>query len=139
MSITTKKALLKKVECAYIPVRDVAVSAAWYEEVLGLKRRSPLEPGRGAILLLGDGQWLFLLPCSDGAAAVFETTGWTDNGEAYEMFPLCFETEDIEGLHASLTGAGAWVEESIRDEGSCGKQLTFKDPDGNKFQAWQQP
>lgn len=69
----------------------------------------------------------------------FDTTGWAEDDELFEMFPLCFQTDDIEALHASLIASGAWTEAAIRDEGGCGFQLDFKDPDGNKFQAWQPP
>lgn len=135
----TKKALLKRIDCAYVPVSDPAASADWYERVLGLKLRAPVKPGRGAIMIMGDGQWLFLLPSPDMTPLTFATTGWAEEGETYDMFPLCFETEDIEGLYASLVASGASMEDAVRDEGGCGLQLTFKDPDGNKFQAWQQP
>lgn len=131
--------LLKKIECAYVPVSDVPAAADWYGNVLGLRLRSPLEPGRGAIMIMGSGQWLFLLPSPGGHPLQFATMGWAETGAPYEMFPLCFETDDIQALEASLRGAGAWVENAIRNEGNCGFQLTFKDPDGNKFQAWQQP
>ncbi|SFI40956.1 Catechol 2,3-dioxygenase [Paenibacillus sp. UNC496MF] len=133
------KALLKRIECAYLPVKDVAASAAWYERVLGLKLRSPIEPGRGAIMIMDSGQWLFLLPCGEGHPLRFETTGWTEDGSPFEMFPICFETDDIRGMYEALRQAGAWMEETVRDEGSCGLQLNFKDPDGNKFQVWQLP
>ncbi|PYI52604.1 VOC family protein [Paenibacillus flagellatus] len=135
----TKQALLKRIECAYVPVADPAASAAWYERVLGLKLRSPVKPGRGAIMIMGDGQWLFLLPSPGMTPLTFETTGWAEGDEPFEMFPLCFETDDIRSLYASLKEAGVWVEADIRDEGGCGLQLDFKDPDGNKFQAWQRP
>ncbi|WP_236575862.1 VOC family protein [Paenibacillus sp. USDA918EY] len=131
--------MLKRIECAYVPVSDVPAAVGWYENVLGLKLRSPLEPGRGAIMIMGSGQWLFLLPSPGGHPLRFETTGWDETGSPYEMFPLCFETDDIHALGASLKESGAWAESEIRDEGGCGLQLTFKDPDGNKFQAWQQP
>lgn len=134
-----KKALLKRIECAYLPVKDVAASADWYERVLGLELRSPVQPGRGAIMILDSGQWLFLLPCPDGHPLSFLTTGWTEGHTPFEMFPICFETDDIRTLDASLRESGVWTEEGIRDEGGCGLQLDFKDPDGNKFQAYQQP
>ncbi|MCJ8014776.1 VOC family protein [Paenibacillus sp. KQZ6P-2] len=135
----SRKALLKRIECAYLPVKDVAASAAWYERVLGLKLRSPIDPGRGAIMIMDSGQWLFLLPCWDGHPLHFMTTGWTDDGSPFEMFPICFETDDIHTMYDSLQQSGVWTEETVRDEGGCGLQLDFKDPDGNKFQVWQQP
>ncbi|WP_314590776.1 VOC family protein [Paenibacillus terrigena] len=134
-----KKALLKRIECAYLPVTDVTASAAWYEQVLGLTLRAPVEPGKGAIMIMGSGQWLFLLPSPGGHPLHFMTTGWAEGGSPFEMFPICFETDDIHALEASLRESGVWIEPEMRDEGGCGLQLNFKDLDGNKFQAWQQP
>ncbi|WP_010269134.1 VOC family protein [Paenibacillus senegalensis] len=134
-----KKALLDKIECAYLPVTNVEASAEWYQRVLGLTLRSPVEPGKGAIMIMGSGQWLFLLPCLDGHPLQFMTTGWTEDGSLFEMFPICFETDEIYALAKALEESGAWTEGEVRNEGSCGLQLNFKDPDGNKFQVWQQP
>lgn len=131
--------MIKRIECAYVPVSDVERSAKWYEQVLGMKLRSAIEPGRGAIMIMGDGGWLFLLPSPDMTPLTFPTTGWTEDGDHFEMFPICFETDNIQKLYESLLQAGLWLEAEVRDEGSCGHQLTFKDPDGNKFQVWQQP
>jgi glyoxylase I family protein len=134
-----KKALLKRIECAYLPVTDVAKAVAWYERVLGLKLRSPIEPGKGAIMIMDSGQWLFLLPSPGGHPLHFITTGWTEDGSPFEMFPICFETDDIWALDVSLQESGVWTEKEVRNEGGCGFQLNFKDLDGNKFQVWQQP
>jgi glyoxylase I family protein len=139
MIMQSKKTLVKRIECAYVPVKDAAAAAEWYASILGMKLRSPVKPGQGAIMVMDTGQWLFLLPSPQMTPLTFETTGWTENGEPFEMFPLCFETEDITALHVSLQAAGTWVERDIRDEGSCGLQLTFNDPDGNKYQVWQLP
>jgi len=90
-------------------------------------------------MIMGTGQWLFLLPSPEGHSLRFMTTGWTEDGAPFEMFPICFETDDIRTLEAALRESGVWVEKDVRDEGGCGLQLNFKDPDGNKFQVWQQP
>lgn len=139
MAIQMKKSMLKRIDCAYIPVSDVAKSADWYEKVLGLKLRSPVKPGRGAIMIMDNGQWLVLLPSPGMTPITFTTTGWAEDGEEFQMFTLCFETEDIEKVHASLSASGVWVEGDSRDRDLCGLQLQFKDPDGNKFQVYQQP
>jgi len=131
--------MIKRIECAYVPVTDVERAAAWYERVLGMSLRSPVEPGRGAIMVMEEGGWLFLLPSPDMTPLTFATTGWEEDGQSFEMFPICFETSQIQRLYASLKEAGTWVEQEIRNEGSCGFQLNFKDPDGNKYQVWQQP
>jgi len=134
-----RKSLLKRIECAYLPVTDVVASAAWYEQVLGLTLRAPVEPGKGAIMIMDSEQWLFLLPSPEGHPLHFMTTGWTEDSSLFEMFPICFETDDMQSLEASLRESGVWMEQGVRDEGGCGLQLSFKDPDGNKFQVWQQP
>ncbi|MGO4374519.1 VOC family protein [Paenibacillus sp. MCAF20] len=131
--------MIKRIECAYVPVSDVEKSAKWYEEVLGMKLRSAIQPGRGAIMIMGDGGWLFLQPSPNMTPLTFATTGWTEVGESFEMFPICFETDNIQKLYESLRQAGLWLEAEVRDEGTCGHQLNFKDPDGNKYQVWQQP
>jgi len=104
-----KKALLKRIECAYLPVTDVTASAAWYEQVLGLTLRAPVEPGKGAIMIMGSGQWLFLLPSPGGHPLHFMTTGWAEGGSPFEMFPICFETDDIHALETSLRESGVWM------------------------------
>ncbi|WP_156889487.1 VOC family protein [Paenibacillus harenae] len=131
--------MIKNLNCAYVPVSDAVKSAEWYAQVLGMKLRAPVEPGRGAIMIMDEGQWLFLLPSPDGKPLTFSTTAWAENGESFEMFPICFTTTRMQSLYASLRESGTWVETDIRDEGSCGLQLTFKDPDGNKFQVFQEP
>lgn len=131
--------MIKKIECAYVPVTNVEKSAEWYEQVLGMKLRSPITPGSGAIMIMDEGGWLFLLPSPNMTPLTFDTTGWAGNGESFEMFPICFETNDMQSLHASLNDSGTWMETDVRDEGGCGLQLVFKDPDGNKFQVFQQP
>ncbi|WP_223829675.1 VOC family protein [Paenibacillus arenilitoris] len=131
--------MIKNINCAYVPVASPEKAAEWYGRVLGMKLRSPVEPGRGAIMVMDEGQWLFLLPSPDMTPLTFSTTGWADDGAPFEMFPICFTTTRIQPLYASLKESGAWVEADIRDEGSCGLQLMFKDPDGNKFQVFQEP
>lgn len=125
------KPLLKGVHCNYIPVADVNRAREWYMRVLGLKPRSP----EGGIMIMGSGQWLFLIESKDRPNANFTTDDW--EGENFEMFSLTFETEDIVALHESLRENGAQVE-PVTDYGSCGLQFRFKDPDGNKFNVWQQ-
>lgn len=87
--------MIKRIECAYLPVSDVAESAKWYEQVLGMKLRAEIEPGKGAIMIMNDGGWLFLLPSPGMTPNTFPTTGWTEDGGTFEMFPLCFESDNI--------------------------------------------
>lgn len=122
--------LLKGVHCNYIPVADLERAKEWYMRVLGLRAFRP----DGGILIMGSGQWLFLIESKDRPNANFTTDCW--EGENFEMFSLTFETEDIVALHESLRENGAQVE-PVTDYGGCGLQFRFKDPDGNKFNVWQ--
>ncbi|MFD1954571.1 VOC family protein [Paenibacillus thailandensis] len=130
----TQKPMLKRVLCNYLPVSNLELAAKWYEETFGLSVRKR-EPD-GAILILGDGQWLFLLESLEKRTANFITSQW--DGEEYEMFSLTFEVENIVELHKRLRENGVDVEPLV-DHDSCGLQFKFKDPDGNKFNVWQDP
>lgn len=125
--------MLTRVSHNYLPVSNVEQAARWYEETFGLTvRRSG--PDDGAILVLGNGQWLFLLETKEKRTANFTTDQW--DGPGYEMFSLTFEVEDIVGLHKRLRESGVRVE-PLADQDDCGLQFKFKDPDGNKFNVWQ--
>jgi predicted enzyme related to lactoylglutathione lyase len=127
-----KPPLLKRVSHNYLPVSNLKQASDWYVRYLGLKKFKP----DGSILILGNGQWLFLLESKSKRNANFVTDHW--EGNDYEMFSLTFETDDIVNLHASLRNGGTYVE-SIVDQDSCGLQFKFKDLDGNKFNVWQDP
>lgn len=130
----TQKPMLKRVLCNYLPVSNLEIATKWYEETFGLsvRRREP----DGSILILGDGQWLFLLESTEKRTSNFMTSQW--DGEEYEMFSLTFEVEDIVELHKRLRETGVEVEPLV-DHENCGLQFKFKDPDGNKFNVWQDP
>jgi glyoxylase I family protein len=117
-----------------LPVSNLELATKWYEENFGLTVRKR-EPD-GSILILGDGQWLFLLETKEQRTANFITSQW--EGEEYEMFSLTFEVENIVELHKKLRENGAVVEPLV-DHDSCGLQFKFKDLDGNKFNVWQDP
>jgi glyoxylase I family protein len=129
-----QKPLLKKVHCNYLPVTDLELASRWYQSMFGLERINR-EPS-GSILILGDGQWLFLLECNEKRNANFITSQW--EGDNYEMFSLTFEVENITELHKRLRENGVEVG-PLADLDSCGLQFKFKDPDGNKFNVWQDP
>jgi predicted enzyme related to lactoylglutathione lyase len=131
---TEIKSLLKRVSHNYLPVKDLKKAKEFYVKYLGLKLLRP----DGNILILGNGQWLFLLESKSNKNANFVTDQWENAGKDYEMFSLTFETDDIIKLHESLRKSGTHVE-SIVDLDGCGLQFKFKDLDGNKFNVWQDP
>ncbi|MDP5274884.1 VOC family protein [Chengkuizengella axinellae] len=128
-----QKPMLKRVHCNYLPVSNLEVATKWYQEIFGLKARK-CDPKEGSILILGDGQWLFLLESNEKRTSNFITDQW--DGKGYEMFSLTFEVENIVELHKKLRENEVDVEPLV-DQGSCGLQFKFKDPDGNKFNVWQ--
>lgn len=130
---TAPTPMLTRVSHNYLPVSDIKKAAAWYEETFGL---AVMSSGRadGVILVLGNGQWLFLLETKEKRTANFVTDQW--EGRDYEMFSLTFEVDNIVELHKRLRDRGAYVEPLV-DQGGCGLQFKFKDPDGNKFNVWQ--
>lgn len=52
------------------------------------------------------------------------------------MIPICFETDCIFELHDHLQRSGIQVE-ALKDEGACGYQFVYSDPDGSRFLVWQ--
>ncbi|MFD2043546.1 VOC family protein [Ornithinibacillus salinisoli] len=122
--------LLKKVHCNYIPVKSLEESAEWYEKVLGLKRFKD----DGSIMVLGEGEWLFLLETKNEFTPNFFTDQW--DGENYEMFSMTFEVDDIQLVYQNLQAHNVELE-PIFDDGPCGLKFTFKDISGNKFHVWE--
>lgn len=129
---TAQTPMLTRVSHNYLPVADLEQATKWYKETFGLTVR-PRSPG-GAILVLGNGQWLFLLESKEKKTTNFKTEQWS--GDEYEMFSLTFEVDNIVELHKRLRISGVYVEPLV-DEDGCGLQFKFKDPDGNKFNVWQ--
>lgn len=126
---TAPKKLLKSVSCIYIPCADPERTMNWF---------------RGQFQLLKtDGPWLTL---ENGTDLMFiETTDETRmkyNGESwggdpnFDMPILMFQVEDIDKLYSSMKQSESEAEE-IRDNGGCGREFYFYDPEGNKYVAWE--
>jgi predicted enzyme related to lactoylglutathione lyase len=102
-------------------VRDLAASARFYEEVVGLSRVPAPNPA-AAVFQAGEGV----------AFAVREPFPGVDLDAVAPLgagVGVWFHTEDVGGLHARLVDHGASVvQEPV--EGPFGLQLSFRDPDG---------
>jgi predicted enzyme related to lactoylglutathione lyase len=125
---TASKKLLKSVACVYVPCVNAKRAFEWFRDQFQL--------------LSSDGPWLTLENVTD--LMFIETTDetrmnykahWADDPN-FKMYVLMFQVEDIERLYNSLKQSGADVEE-IRDNGGCGLELYFCDPEGNRYCAWE--
>jgi len=122
------EALLKRVNCLYLPTADPHNISEWFKRFFGLDRNGWIK--------LGDGLSLIILPTRDEVRTKFTVDEWAGIPN-YEMYMLQFEvSNDIIELHRSLKESGAVVEE-LRDQGGCGMEFGFYDPDGNKFCAYE--
>ncbi|MCQ6563523.1 VOC family protein [Paenibacillus mendelii] len=125
---TVPKRLLKKVSCIYIPSSNPDRTSKWFAE------HFQLSSTEGPWLTLDDGSDLMFIEVKDGTTMKYKTDAWS--GQNFDMNMLSFQVEDIENLHRSLKQSGAQVEE-LRDNGGCGMEFYFYDPDGNKYGAWE--
>jgi glyoxylase I family protein len=124
--VSTKVAL-KRINCLYIPVDDGKnVVWPWYENTL-------TNAGTGTRQ-----QDIFMDEVEKkGLTNTFFTDDWIP-GETYEMFSTRFETDCIEELYERISSSGAEVE-PLKDVDNKGFMFCFKDPQGHKFQVWQDP
>ncbi|QHW31635.1 VOC family protein [Paenibacillus rhizovicinus] len=125
------KARLARIECVYIPVTNAATAKAFFMKH-GLITLSP----QGNVKL-ASGQGIFFLETKEKQTSNFVTHDWDDNNEEHEMESVCFEVTQIDELYAQMKADGAAVSE-LKDSGDCGLGFHFRDPDGNKYMAWQQ-
>ena len=115
--------VFKGMEGIFIPVKDPAISAKWYEEVLGFKTIYIEE--EAAVMQIGEE--------SETVVCLVKTLNhepmkFPENnfgvGKYYNFIP-----KDIEEAHNTLLTKGVKVN-SIGGEGST-RFFTFYDPDGN--------
>jgi len=101
-----------------LQVRDVAKSAAFYEEVLGLTR-TPAGPPNAVVF--------------DTAPIRFAVRSaeidLNDVGQVGSGIALWFRADDSEQLHTELSAAGVPIL-TPPFKGPFGKTFTFADPDG---------
>ncbi|UVI33318.1 VOC family protein [Paenibacillus spongiae] len=123
-SVKAAESALLKTGCFYLPADDVDGIYRWYEKHFnGCTRTLPMYYGKTV---------------EKGYNLNYITDGWLP-GEPYEMFSMRFETDCIEELYERLSAADDVKLEPIRVVANEGSMFCFFDPQGNKFQVWQDP
>jgi glyoxylase I family protein len=126
-----QEALLKRIECIYIPVTNAAVTKEFFmkHKLITINKKGNVK--------LASGQGIFFLETKVPYSTNFQTPDWDENNENYEIEGFCFEVEHIHELYMHMSLSDAVVRE-LKDFAGCGYGFIFKDPDGNKYAAWQQ-
>ncbi|MEK4128397.1 VOC family protein [Solibacillus sp. FSL W8-0372] len=115
--------IFKGMEGVFIPVKDPAISAKWYEEVLGFKIIYIEE--EAAVMQIGEeSQTVVCLVKTLNHVPMKFPENKFGVGKYYNFIPT-----DIEEAHKTLLTKGVKVN-SIGGEGST-RFFTFYDPDGN--------
>ncbi|UVI29257.1 VOC family protein [Paenibacillus spongiae] len=121
------KVALKRLDCLYMPVdngKDLVWP--WYENTF-------TGTGTGTRQ-----QAIFMNEVEKkGLTNTFITDEWIP-GQTYEMFSLRYETDCIKELYERIASTGVEVE-PLEDVNGKGLMFCFEDPQGHKFQVWQDP
>lgn len=126
---------VKRLNHAVLYVRDAAISAAFYKNVLGLREVNSLGNGSAVFLRAGDSP-------NDHDLGLFTIAAGADNGPSPRvgLYHLAWEVETLDDLVAArdhLADMGALVGAS--DHGAT-RSLYAHDPDGIEFEVmWQVP
>lgn len=126
---SASKKVLQMVSCIYIPCSDPDRTMNWF------RAQFQFMTSDRPWLTLANGTDLMFIKTADDTRMKYKAESWDDVQNA-EVPMLMFQVEDIEELHSSMKQNGAEVEE-IRDNGGCGLEFYFYDPEGNKYVAWE--
>ena len=119
------KSFIEQVHYIRIPVKDLALSAQWYRDVLGLQLLNNTE--ERAIFKVNEGPFLLILvPTEDETFAHFTI----DNKQE---FSIGFTSPELLKFHQHLMDNQVKVEKIKEDNGH--RFFHFYDPNGNKFQV----
>lgn len=107
--------------CLYLPADDVEGMYKWYERhfQVGSTREMDLYYEKTEV---------------SGENCAYITM---IDGEPYEMYFARLETDCIDALYEHVSQSEEIVLEPLHDDGFKGKSFCFQDPQGNKFQVWQ--
>ena len=119
------KSFIEQVHYIRIPVKDLALSAQWYRDVLGLQLLNNTE--ERAIFKVNEGPFLLILvPTEDETFAHFTI----DNKQE---FSIGFTSPELSKFHKHLMDNQVKVEKIKEDNGH--RFFHFYDPNGNKLQV----
>lgn len=108
-----------------ILVQDLAISTAWYEKILGLKKLDHSE--ERAVFKVGEGSFLLvLIPTKDKTHSHFMKDGGAE-------FAIGFSGPEIHKFHAHLNEQNVKVDPIQEDDGHL--YFHFYDPSNNKLQV----
>lgn len=112
--------MLKRVQSVYYTVKDMGRAVSFYEQVFGLK------------LKFRDGEkWAQFDAGNVGfALSSAEESASTEGGAV-----TAFEVDDLTPYEVAIRNAGCDVLQ-VRDMGSHGRVLAFRDPEGNIVQLF---
>jgi len=125
VSASASVSILEHIGCMYLPADNGRNIYDWYEKHFtqwGHTRHYKL---------------FYNLTPVKGSNINFLTEEWLP-GQIYEMFSVRFETDCIEELYNQLIQSGEVRLEPLRNYDD-GPAFCFYDPQGNKFQVWQDP
>jgi predicted enzyme related to lactoylglutathione lyase len=112
----------------FLKAKDPKALSAWYAEHLGIK----LEDYGGAALA-----WTDEVPAGTGMTtwSLFPETS-THFGDPTQRAMVNYRVDDLDGILAQLTAAGATIDPK-RDDYDFGRFAWATDPEGNRFELWQ--
>ncbi len=128
VALSSRPMPIRHVSIVSVPVSDPDRSIAFFRDKLGfvVLRDSPMGPNM---------RWVQVAP--PGALTSLTLVTWFDAMPPGSVQGLLFNTDDIDGMHASLTAAGVAPDEV--KSAPWGRYFTFKDPDGNGYVLQQDP
>jgi predicted enzyme related to lactoylglutathione lyase len=125
---TPARPVLRNVNCLYIPAKDPDMMHDWFRRYFGLNRDGWTE--------LENRTTIIFIKSEESGRMAYEGH-WGDKPDC-KMYMLQFRVDDVTELHRSLQEGGVKVED-LRDNGGCGREFDFYDPEGNRYCAWELP
>ena len=109
-----------------LAVHDLAISSAWYRDVLGCETRDP-DPGNWTFCRSGAID-IMLGRCPDAMPA------WDLGDHSYVAY---LRVDDVDAFHRRAVEAGADILKAPTDEPWGMRELALRSPDGHRFMLGQ--